>query len=128
MGTCEKDAVDGVGRPGAWSREGPHREHGAGCYAQESTGTRVSRVLGHGCQAQGRVEASRGAPHLLYWGSPSQRTLQGAQWCLPLTGEEPEAPRAPCPRFPGFRGGRAGAGPGLPPSKSPLHSSALPGS
>lgn len=62
VGTCERDAVDGVGRPGAWRWKGPHRERGAGRCAQESTGTRVSHVLGHGCQVQGRVEASRGAP------------------------------------------------------------------
>ena len=121
VGTCERDAVDRVGGPGAWRRNtGPHRERSAGRCARESPGTRVSRVLGHGCQVQGRVEVSRGVPRLLYWGSPSQRTLQGARWCLPLTDEEPEAPRAACPRSPGFRGDRAGAGPGLPAPKSLL--------
>ena len=79
-------------------------------------GTRVSHMLGHGCQAQGRVEASRGAPRLLYWGSPSQRSLQGARWCLPFTGEESEASEPPVPGPPASEGAELGLDPAsLPP-------------
>ena len=89
-------------------------------------GTRVSHVLSHGCQAQGRVEASRGAPRLLYWGSPSQRSLQGARWCLPFTGEEPEASEPPVPGPPASEGAELGLDPASLPPRPRCPSQALP--